>query len=238
MGAVNTTMHSSLVLAACLAAAACAAPLTAPSRASGVTLATFDGGKGTTFKWKDLNDPVMGGASTSTFTQQEGVGIFNGTCRIVSFLHAPGFAKATTSAGWFSKDTFHDASSMVNGSLTLEVRSTTPEYYGFKAEFGAKGVPHHGGHEISGTFKAPFNVTGSDWQTVKVPFNTFSYDWSDYTGRCDTKDPTGTQHVCCSAAHPEVCPTAKYLAQISSVAVWAEGVAGDFHIEIRSIGAT
>ena len=53
--------------------------------------------------------------------------------------------------------------------------------------------------------QAGFTVSGTEWQTVKIPFSAFSYDWSDYTGRCDTKDPrNGTQHVCCSAEHPEV----------------------------------
>ena len=84
----------------------------APLASSSIKLATFDGAKGrtprfgvhktfnaygfdegTTFKWMALNDPVMGGASTSTFAVEAGVGVFNGTCRVVSFLHAPGFAK-------------------------------------------------------------------------------------------------------------------------------------------------
>lgn len=224
-----------IVTLALAAYAAMAAPLTASS----VTLATFDGAKGTTFKWGAQNDPVMGGASTSTFTETGGTGVFNGTCRVVKFLHAPGFAKASTQAGWFSKDTFNDASAFVKGAITLQVRSTTPGYTGFKAEVGAKGLPHSH-HSSSGSFKAPFNVTGTDWQTVSIPMSDFSYDWSDFTGRCDTKDPgtDGVQHHCCSAAHPEVCPTAEALGGISSVAVWAEGVAGDFHLEVKSIGAT
>jgi len=210
-----------------------------PRSENEVVLATFDGSSGTTFKWEDLNDPVMGGASTSTFLEDKAaeVGIFNGTCRIVSFLQAPGFAKVTTSSSFLSKNTFADASAFINGSFLLVVRSSTPGYQGFKAEFGAKNIPSKR-HFSAGTFKAGFNVTGTEWQTVKIPFSEFSYDWSDFTGRCDTKDPNnGTQHVCCSAGHPEVCPTAAFLGSITSVAVWAEGVAGDFHIEIKSIGA-
>jgi hypothetical protein len=40
------------------------------------------------YKWTDLNDPVMGGQSTSTFTvkESEAIGIFNGTVRIVPSL--------------------------------------------------------------------------------------------------------------------------------------------------------
>ena len=46
------------MLAALLIAAAAGAPDT--------LLATFDGAMGTTYKWSDMNDPVMGGASTSS----------------------------------------------------------------------------------------------------------------------------------------------------------------------------
>jgi len=201
-----------------------------------ITLAAFDGAKDTTFKWQALNDPVMGGASTSTFSESGSEGVFNGTVRIVQFLKAPGFAKVTTDSGLLHEHIFRDAGAFINGSLVLDVRSSTPGYQGFKAEFGAKNIPSSGFR--SGSFKAGFTVSGTEWQTVKIPFSAFSYDWSDYTGRCDTKDPrNGTQHVCCSAEHPEVCPTSDSLSAITSVAVWAEGVAGDFHIEIKSIGA-
>ena len=66
----------------------------------------------------------------------------------------------------------------------------------------------------------------------------FSYDWSPFTGRCDTKDPTGQQHHCCSSADNfKYCPTTKYLATITDVEIWAEGVEGDFHLDIDYIGA-
>jgi len=184
----------------------------------------------------------QGGASTSTFVEKEGFGVFNGTCRVVSFLHAPGFAKASTESGWFSKNKMNDASTYVKGHVELVVRSTTPNYQGFKVEIGSTdaSVPH-GRHARNGSFKADFNVTANsnEWQTIKVPFDGFSSDWSDFTGSCSTKDPgtPGTQHHCCSAAHPEVCPTAKALSMINSLAVWAEGTKGDFHIEIKSIAA-
>merc|ERR1711990_93960 len=231
---MGTTMPVSrfLLVACALVALVSCAPITQ----SPVSLATFDGTSGTTFKWSALNDPVMGGASTSTFVEKNGEGIFNGTCRIVSFLHAPGFAKATTQNGWIHKNKFNDASAFLDGALLLNVRSSTPGYLGFKAEFGSAGLP--AGRHGAGSFKANFNVTGTDWQTVSIPFNHFSSDWSDFTGRCDTKDPNGgKQHVCCSSEHPEVCPAAKHLRQITSLAVWAEGVAGDFHIEVKSIAA-
>jgi len=77
--------------------------------ATEIKLATFDGAKETTAKWRDLNDPVMGGASTSSFkVSSDKTGVFNGTCAIVGFLKAPGFAKIVGSAK-FSDVTGYDS---------------------------------------------------------------------------------------------------------------------------------
>jgi hypothetical protein len=57
-------------------------------------LVTFNEGDKTNFKWSDLNDPVMGGRSTSTFKVEAGKGVFDGVCRIVPQLKAPGFCNA------------------------------------------------------------------------------------------------------------------------------------------------
>ena len=73
--------------------------------------------------------------------------------------------------------------------------------------------------------------------TIKVPLSTFSCDWSGYTGRCDTKDPTGDQHVCCTKETPEVCPTKDVLDAIDGIELWAEGAVGAFHLDVQSIGA-
>merc|ERR1719183_52209 len=142
-----------------------------------------------------MNDPVMGGASKSTFeVSTDKTGIFNGTCAIVGFLKAPGFAKIVGSAQ-FADIVGYD-------SIALKVRSSTPDYKGFKVAFAAPGIPKtsiYGGS----SYKANFNLSGGDWQLVEVPLTQFSYDWSGYTGRCDTKDPDsffhhGAQHYCCS----------------------------------------
>ena len=58
-----------------------------------------------------------------------------------------------------------------------------------------------------------------------------------FTGECDTKDPTGEQHVCCSAQNPEVCPKDYHLRQLTGFEIWAEGVEGQFEIDIKSISA-
>merc|ERR1712151_25407 len=134
-------------------------------------------------------------------------------------------------------------------SIALRVKSSTASYKGFKIEFTAPGIPKTSTFS-GGSFKANFNLSAtSDWQVVEVPLAQFSYDHSDYTGRCDTKDPKsffhpkGQQHYCCDKSglqpsKPEVCVDSKYLKQIDSLGVWAEGVAGDFNLEIDWIGAS
>lgn len=79
--------------------------------------------------------------------------------------------------------------------------------------------------------------SGDAFSTIRVPFDSFSVDWSDFTGECDTKDPTGEQHVCCTAAHPEVCPKDYHLAKLTGFGIWAEGVEGQFAIDLKSISA-
>jgi len=219
--------------------------LLGPVNAGELKLATYDGVENTTVPWQDLNDPVMGGASTSTFkVTDDKTGLFNGTVAIVSFLNAPGFSKIVGTKPQF---TFADITGYDN--IALRVKSSTPDYKGFKVEFAAPGIPKTSTFS-GGSYKADFTLKSStDWQLVEVPLTKFSYDHSDYTGRCDSKDPRsifhplGQQHYCCDKSglqpsKPEVCVDAKYLNHIDSLGVWAEGVAGDFNLEIDFIAAT
>jgi hypothetical protein len=202
-----------------------------------VILATFDGADKTTFEWQVKNDPVMGGGSQSSFVVTNQTGVFNGTCAIVKFLKAPGFASVHT----LGSNTFNNAGSCVEGSMDLMVRSSTPTYKGFKIGWSSPNIPikpqyGHGG----GSFKANFQLKDdTDWQLVQIPMSDFSDDWSPFTGDCDTKDPTGKQHHCCGTGeNAQYCPTATFLSTITELAIWAEGVKGDFHIEILYIGAS
>jgi len=200
-----------------------------------VPLATFDGTP-TARSWRVTNDPVMGGRSSSHFTTNDGAGRFTGTCAIVPFLRAPGFCKATAVGA------FADASAHAGGALLLSLRTRTPGYAGFKVAFSAERMPsargafRHGSPSFKADFRAPAAAAGA-WATVRVPFSSFSVDWSEFTGSCATRDPDGTQHVCCSAEHPEVCPRGEHLASLRSISVWAEGAEGDFDLELHSIAA-
>jgi hypothetical protein len=212
--------------------------LAAVAQAAVVKLATFDRADPTYRLWTVQNDPVMGGQSFSTFTvdKTDHLGVFNGTVAIVPFLKAPGFARVGTP---IPAKTFPDVSAFLKGSMQIRLRSSTPGFKGFKLDFGAPGVPqHHGGHEIEGSFKAPFMLKDTtDFQIVEIPMNTFSWDWSDATGLCTSKDADGYQHHCCSEKEPQYCPTEKFLKDINTLQFWAEGAAGNFHVEIDWIGA-
>merc|ERR1712048_672152 len=99
---------------------------------------------------------------------------------------------------------YNDASADIDGGLEIYARTSTPEYQGFKLSFGPANVKTGFFNE----YKAPFKLSGTDWERVYIPFTSFSQDWSSFTGACDTTDPNGKQHHCCSADHPENCPTA------------------------------
>lgn len=208
------------------------------SAAPDVILATFDGvDKATTFNWVVKNDPVMGGASTSNCSINNSSLVFSGTCAVVKYLKAPGFASVHTSAG----QVFNRAGSAVNGTIDLMLRSSTPTYTGFKVGWSAKGIPikPQYGHG-DGSFKASLQLKNiSDWQLVQIPTRNFSDDWSPFTGDCDTKDPTGKQHHCCGTGDAaQYCPTTTFLSALTDLSIWAEGVAGDFQIEAKWVGAS
>merc|ERR1712100_498176 len=86
-----------------------------------ISLVTFDGADGSTFDFKALNDPVMGGKSSGTWAVSDGVGVLDGEVVDVPSLSAPGFIKAAADGS------FADASSAFGGNLVLTVRSSIPK---------------------------------------------------------------------------------------------------------------
>lgn len=194
-----------------------------------IDLVTFDGSSKTTFKFNELNDPVMGGQSSGTWSLSSSYGIMDGHVEDVPSLKAPGFIKAAADGA------FADASAALGGDLLLEVRSSTPEYKGFRVTFASGTMsPSYscaGGGSIPfsrGCFKAKFSVPAGDaWSTIRIPFSSFSDKWSPATGE---------QTTTC-AADAEVCPTKKALAGVKRIELWAEGADGKVHLEIKSIRA-
>merc|ERR1711972_228298 len=156
-------------------------------------------------------------------------GVFNGQVVDVPSLSAPGFIKTAADG------TYPDVSSAVGGDLVLVVRSSTPEFKGFRVSFvsGALSPAYacSGGGSIPfsrGCFKAKFSVPAGDtFREVRIPFSSFSDKWSPATGE---------QSVTC-ANDKTVCPTADKLKAIKRLEVWAEGADGKVHLEIQSIAA-
>jgi len=200
--------------------------LLATSAVADVTLVSFNDGS---VQFKELNDPVMGGKSTGTWHVDESghFGVFDGEVVDVPSLKAPGFIKAAADGQ------FPDASSVASGELVLQVRSSTPEYQGFRVSFAsgtmAPSYACSGGGSIPlsrGCFKAKFHVpAGEDFAEVRIPFSSFSDKWSPATGE---------QTKTCSQ-EADVCPTAQRLAAIKRIEVWAEGALGKVHLELKSI---
>jgi apolipoprotein D and lipocalin family protein len=192
-------------------------------------LVTFDGSAGTSFDFKALNDPVMGGKSTGSWALGDGFGILDGEVVDVPSLSAPGFIKAAADGK------FPDVSAAFGGSLVLNVRSSTPEYSGYRVTFvsGATSASFAcaagGSLPLSrGCFKAKFSVpAGSDFVQVKIPFTDFSDKWSSATGEQTT--------TCAQSA--DVCPTASKLSKIQRVEFWGEGANGKLHLEVQSVFA-
>jgi len=181
--------------------------------------------------WTAMNDPVMGGQSTSSVKIEDGVAKFNGEVKIVPFLKAPGFVTMVT-GGYRSKaSTFPDVSGC--DGLKVVLRSTkkdeeVDDYTGYRISFGNHREPD--GRYAMG-YKAPAftNVpTGDDFGEIVFPFNTFSAKWNDGTG-----DIT----VPCSDQNPQYCPDTATLQNMETLSFWGEGVAGEVTLEIKSISA-
>ena len=91
--------------------------------AAKVELVTFDGSAGTTWNFKELNDPVMGGQSIGTWHVYTAgrFGVFDGEVVNVPSLKAPRFSKAA------AHGSIPDASNVLGGDLVIMVRTSTPE---------------------------------------------------------------------------------------------------------------
>merc|ERR1712048_523406 len=169
------------------------------------------------------------GKSTGTWSLGDGFGILDGEVVDVPSLSAPGFIKAAADGR------FPDISAFIDGSLVLSVRTTTPEFAGYRVTFvsGAASPDFScaGGGSLPfsrGCYKNKFSVpAGSDFVDVKIPFNTFSDKWSSATGE---------QTTTC-ADSKDVCPTAAKLKKIQRVEFWGEGALGKLHLEVRSVSA-
>jgi len=201
---------------------ACALLPTKLEVSSNLPLATFDSAEeSTTHTWRQQNDPVMGGASSGSFSIADGVGIMNGTVAIIPRLGVPGFIKVQTT----DAKGYPDVSGCEGLVLNVKSTSTPAAYQGWRAAFGsdASGC----GKFFARGFKADFNAPEDDFGEVQVPFNQFTKCWDDGSG-----DAIET-----CADKPEFCPPTSRLQALQTLSIWAEGKAADVKIEIKSVGA-
>lgn len=168
--------------------------------------------------WTSLNDPVMGGSSSSTVIVKDDAGVFEGEVVDVSFLNAPGFIKMETKGGRFP-----DVSKCK--ALKLNVMSSEP-YDGFHATFGTH-HPEDAQPFVRG-YKAPFSAPVGTTADVIIPFTEFSDSWDPKTGDIIVKCVDDSSH----------CPDHRTLRDFTILSVMGEGVDGKVHLEVNSIDAT
>jgi hypothetical protein len=171
--------------------------------------------------WEEMNDPVMGGKSTGTFTIEDGLGKFRGEVVDVPFLHAPGFIQARTSTS--ERTFFPDVSKCT--ALQIIAKSNT-EYAGYRISFGKARAP--GGKFFASGYKADLKTFSTDaFGAVTIPFRQFTDFWDDATG--------DAIHTC--EENSLYCPDDLTLKNMQRFAVWGEGVAGEVSLDIQSISA-
>jgi hypothetical protein len=143
--------------------------------------------------WSEMNDPVMGGRSTGTFTvdAKSGTATFIGQVKDVPFLKAPGFIQVRTT----DKTVWPDVTSCEALELELRSTSTDDEYAGYRVSFGTTHAP--GGKFYAKGYKATLPIVGADFVKIQIPFNEFTDFWDDLTG-----DPIHT----CEEASKARCP--------------------------------
>ena len=180
--------------------------------------------------WATLNDPIMGGQSTSSLTIANGVAHFEGYCSTASSLQVPGFITMATGVFRQRPALFPGVSTCTG--LKLILRSpTAATYQGYYVSFGtirlSKG--HHArGYTTPMHEVPPKGEEDSGFGEVLLPFSSFSAKWDEATGKT---------LVPCSPENSRYCPDVGTLQDMKAMSVWGEGVEGTVDLEIRSIRA-
>jgi len=187
-----------------------------------IPLVTFDGNKETTHQWRQMNDPVMGGKSTGTFKVEDGLGIFDGEVAIVPFLKAPGFIKADVVDSAPLGRIFPD----INGCSGIEVTlKADSNYTGYRFSFG-RSHPAEAKRFAFGHKADMFPPVG-EFGSIVLPLMNFTDLWDDATGEA----------IVTCAQNAKYCPDQKTLSDMRTMGVWAEGVEGKVHLEMKSVSA-
>jgi len=184
----------------------------ASSAVSEISIESFDN---PSLEWHSMNDPVMGGESTSTTRIEDGMGTFDGEVVDVPFLRSPGFVQMVGTGS------YPDVSACTSLRLNL---MTTDDYGGYRLSFGTVHLPEM---QYSRGYHADFAAPVGEFGDVIVPFREFSSKW----------DPgTGDVVVPC-AEDSRYCPDENTLRNMEVLKIWGEGVAGTVHLRVKSISA-
>lgn len=192
------------------------ASLLALAAAGKVPLATFDGSKETTWSWETVNDPVMGGKSSSTFQVDSSrkLGVWDGEVRVVPFLGAPGFCNLQA-PGLYKTASFPDISGTEGLSIVAREASASGLKH-FNVMLMTKGARHL---FQQGVYQANYTLTDS--------MEAHNVQWKDFT--CTWRG----QHV-------TWCPDiTTQLAQVTNIGIGTSfpGAAGKFTVELGEISA-
>jgi len=147
---------------------------------------------------------------------------FTGSCINLPppFPQLPGFITATTGEFGFPKETFVDVSSCQG--ITIVAKDFTG-YKGFRLSFGTAKAP--GGSFYAQGYKASIFPTVGSFGAISIPFSNFTDFWDGSTGK--------PIHTCAEKA--EYCPDQTTLQNMKTMTIWAEGVEGNIHLEVKSV---
>lgn len=146
-------------------AVAAAAALAAEAK----EIVTFDGDKAN-FQWITVNDPVMGGQSSSSVSVAASQAVWTGEVKIVPFLQAPGFCNLQTR---------HAQIPDITGSEGLSVRVKAPKTSGiskFSVQLETEDGVTSSGRQIS--YSADFDLTADgEYHDHEVKWDDFKGTW-------------------------------------------------------------
>lgn len=190
-----------------------------PALGLGRTIKLVDFAEESNFRvFNQMNDPVMGGKSYGTFYMDEeaGLGIFQGRVNIVPSLSAPGFSVAS------SVNDYPDIRSCQ--AIAIWANSSN-SYTGYRFGLG-------NAHVLWGKFfayghKADYQPLTNAWGPILIPLNKFTSYWDDATGdaivSCEEKQI--------------YCMNQRILRNFGKMEIWAEGVEGDYRLEMKKVEA-
>merc|ERR1712113_102911 len=160
--------------------------------------------------WRPVNDPVMGGRSTSTFNVQQPLGIFEGEVKVVPFLGAAGFCNLETTGSVGFPDVAGTDGITVNAQQTMDGGLKN-----FDVRFSTKQT---NAARSGAAWQADLEILGGQSE-VFVPYSAFTCQWR------------GQKLSTCG-------DIADQLSDVTQLVIGSGGVAGPFRLELTSFAAT